>query len=569
MGKPERVRFARGLEKAPLVLKNAHVVNFFSGTIDFCDVAVAEGVVVGLGSYDGVEEIDLEGRYLTPGFIDGHVHIESSMLTPPQFARCVLPWGTTAVVADPHEIGNIRGVDGVRYMIRAAAAVPLDVFMMIPSCVPTTAFETAGATIGHEDVAALADDPSVLGLGEVMDYPQVLAGGAEVFAKIAAVGNRPVDGHSPAVTGKDLCAYVGAGIRTDHECRTPAELAERVRLGQYVHLREGSHTKNLLALLPAVNGKNRHRVTFCTDDKHPEDIRREGHINHNVRLAIGAGVDPVDAIRMATLNTACCYGLEGRGAVAPGYRADLVVIDDLNDMVPSMVLKDGVLVARDRVALFEVPTIRDGRVVDTVRVDPAKVSFELRLGRDAVKVIGLDTANASTKKLVRVVDRKDGIYVHDPARDILKLAVIERHRGTGNVGLGLVEGYGLKRGAVAMTIAHDSHNLIVIGDSDRDMRLAVERIVAIGGGIAVVKDGAVAECLPLEVGGIMTTADASVVVERLEAMRAIVRTMGVDASLEDPFLALGFLSLPVIPELKLTDMGLFDVPLFRLVPIEE
>ena len=342
-----------------------------------------------------------------------------------------------------------------------------------------------------------------------------------------------------------------------------------MKLGQYVHLREGSHTKNLLALLPAVNEHNRHRVTFCTDDKHIEDIRREGHISHNVRLAIRAGVDPVDAVRMATLNTATCYGLAGRGAIAPGYRADLVVFDDLERMEPAMVFKDGKLVARDRVALFEAPAVRNGHVMNTVRVDPASLSFELRLRKDGVKVIGLDVGNATTTKLVRAVRTKNGIYVHDPDQDILKFAVIERHRGTGNVGLGLVEGYGLKKGAVAMTIAHDSHNLIVIGDSDRDMRLAVERIVAIGGGIVLVKDGAVAESLPLEVGGIMTTADACVVVEKLAAMRAVIRTMGVDVALDDPFLALAFLSLPVIPELKLTDRGLFDVTQFRLVPIEE
>jgi len=569
MGKPERVNIARGFVKAPLVLRNARVVNVFSGTIDRQDVAIAEGVVVGLGRYEGTTEIDLAGKYLCPGFIDGHVHIESSMLTPPQFAKCVLPWGTTAVVADPHEIGNIRGVEGVRYMIEAAATVPLDVLMMIPSCVPATVFETAGARIGPEDVKTLLAEPTVLGLGEVMDYPQVLSGGEEIFAKIATVGPRPVDGHSPAVAGRDLCAYVGAGIRTDHECRTPEELVERVKLGQYVHLREGSHTKNLLALLAGVDAGNRHRVTFCTDDKHPEDIRREGHISHNVNLAIAAGIAPVDAIRMATINTACCYGLQGRGAIAPSYRADLVVFDDLDDIVPSMVFKDGVLVARDGRALFDAPVVKNGHVVDTVRIDPERVSFDLKLKRDRVRVIGLDLRNASTTKLVRTVKTKDGIFVHDPEKDILKLAVIERHRGTGNVGLGLVEGYGLRNGAVAMTIAHDSHNLIVIGDSDRDMRLAVRKTVAIGGGIVLVKDGAVAECLQLEVGGIMTTADASVVENKLDAMRRTIRTMGVDPDIEDPFLALGFLSLPVIPELKLTDMGLFDVTSFALVSVEE
>jgi adenine deaminase len=569
MGKPERVSIARGLVKAPLVLRNANVVNVLSGTIDHVDVAVSDGVVCGLGSYRGIEEIDLGGKYLCPGFIDAHVHIESSMLTPQQFARTVLPWGTTTVVADPHEIGNIRGVAGVRYMIECAATVPLDVFVMIPSCVPTTAFETAGATIGPDDVAALLRDSAVLGLGEVMDYPSVLAGGARVLAKIAAVGDRPVDGHSPGVTGLDLCAYVGTGIRTDHECRTPAELSERVRLGQYVFLREGSHTRNLRALLPGVNPGNWRRIAFCTDDKHPEDIRREGHVSRNVNLAIAAGIPPIEAIRMATLNAAECYGLADRGAVAPGRRADFIVFADLAEIVPELVFKDGAAVARGGCPLFTAPAVRNGCVENTVRIDPEAVDLDLRLARGRVKVIGLEPGNATTRRLVRDVRVEDGKFVHDPAADILKLAVVERHRGTGNVGLGLVEGYGLHHGAVAMTIAHDSHNLIVVGDNDADMRLAIAKTVAIGGGIVLVKDGACADFLPLEIGGIMTVADAETVIGRLDQMRSTIRTMGVDPSVEDPFLALAFLSLPVIPELKLTDRGLFDVSRFALVPVEE
>lgn len=569
MGNIERVNIARGIVKAPLVLKNARVVNVFSGTIDPCDVAIADGIVCGLGTYHGETEIDLRGRYLSPGFIDGHVHIESSMLTPPQFARIVLPWGTTTVIADPHEIANVRGVEGVLYMIESAAKTPLDVFIMIPSCVPTTPFETAGACIGPEAVKRLLAEPTVLGLGEVMDYPQVLAGGASIHGKIAVVGDRPVDGHAPTLTGNDLNAYIGAGIKTDHECRTAAELTERVRLGMYVHLREGSHTKNLLDLLPGLTAQNKDRVTFCTDDKHPEDIRRDGHINHNVNLAVRAGVDPIDAIRMATINTATCYRLERYGAVAPGYYADLVVFDDLQDIHPELVFKKGVLAAEGGIARFDAATIANGHVVDTVRIDPNSVSFDLPLRSNPVRVIGLDTHNASTTKRSRVVRIENGKFAFEPGRDLLKLAVIERHQGTGNVGLGLVEGYGLKGGAVAMTIAHDSHNLIVIGDNDRDMRIATAKTVAIGGGIVLVRDGIVAEFLPLEVGGIMTTAAADVVERRLTSMGKIIRTMGVDATLEDPFLALAFLSLPVIPELKLTDKGLFDVALFRLVPLEE
>jgi adenine deaminase len=402
-----------------------------------------------------------------------------------------------------------------------------------------------------------------------MDYPSVLAGGARVLAKIAAVGDRPVDGHSPGVTGPDLCAYVGTGIRTDHECRTPAELSERVRLGQYVFLREGSHTRNLRALLPGVNPGNWRRIAFCTDDKHPEDIRREGHVSRNVNLAIAAGIPPIEAIRMATLNAAECYGLADRGAVAPGRRADFIVFADLAEIVPELVFKDGAAVARGGCPLFTAPAVRNGCVENTVRIDPEAVDLDLRLARGRVKVIGLEPGNATTRRLVRDVRVEDGKFVHDPAADILKLAVVERHRGTGNVGLGLVEGYGLHHGAVAMTIAHDSHNLIVVGDNDADMRLAIAKTVAIGGGIVLVKDGACADFLPLEIGGIMTVADAETVIGRLDQMRSTIRTMGVDPSVEDPFLALAFLSLPVIPELKLTDRGLFDVSRFALVPVEE
>lgn len=568
MNSIEKVRVARKEIRAPLVLKHAKIVNVFSGAIEEGDVAVGDGFILGIGEYAGEEEIDLSGKYVCPGFIDGHVHIESSMLTPPEFSRIILPKGTTAIVADPHEIANVRGLEGIRFLMSSAHTTPLDVFMMIPSCVPATAFETSGAKITPADVLKMREVKNVIGLGEVMNYPGVLAGDPDLHEKIGIMIDRRVDGHAPGLTGADLNAYAVTGIKTDHECTTKEELEERIARGMYVLLREGSHTRNVKELVKGVTARNHRRCVFCTDDKHPEDIIREGHINHNVNLAIQAGIDPILAIRMASMNVAECYGLRWYGSVAPGYYADLLVFSDLRNIEPELVFKKGILVAQDGKALFEAKPYVNGYVTGSVHVRPKKIDLDLFLKTSRVRVIDLVPNNATTKKGIAEVKVEDGKYVQAEGSDLLKLAVVERHKNTGNVGLGLVRGYGLKHGAVAMTIAHDSHNLIVLGDNDADMHLAIKEIVRINGGIAIVKNGAVADSLPLEVGGIMTTAKAETVIDKLNAMDEIARSMGVNPELDDPFLALAFLSLPVIPELKLTDRGLFDVTKFGFTSLE-
>lgn len=564
------VAVARGDKKADLVLKNCRIVNVFTNEIEEGDIAITNGIIVGIGEYQGHKEIDLEHKYVAPGFIDGHVHIESSMLTPVGFAKIVIPKGTTTCIIDPHEIGNILGIEGVKYMIEASKKVPLEVHVMLPSCVPTTNFETAGAVINNKDILALKEEDYVLGLGEVMDYPSVIEGERDMHLKILAMKDRVIDGHSPRVTGKALNAYTVTGIKTDHECATAAELREKVARGMYVHLREGSATRNVTALSAGVTLKNHTRLLFCTDDKHPYDIRKEGHINYNIRLAIEHGVDPIIAIKMATINTANAYKLDNIGAIAPSYQADLVVMDNLKDIIPTMVYKKGKLVAENDKILFKAKPYRSSLVKHSVKLrSDIELHFRLSLKKDEVKVMQLIPNNVTTTKVHRKVLVQDGLYINNPDDDILKLAVVERHIYSGNIGLGLVEGYGLKNGAVAMTIAHDSHNLIIIGDNDEDMLVAMRESEKMGGGITVVSDGNVIGSLPLEVGGIMTNEDDKIIEETIKFLDEEVRKLGVHDDVDDPFITLAFLSLPVIPELKVTDQGLFDVEQFRLVRVEK
>ncbi len=563
-----RIATARGRLPADLVLKNTRLINVYSGEIETTDIAIADGVVVGLGDYEGKAEVDLDGAYAAPGFIDGHVHIESSMTTPASFARIVLPKGTTTVIADPHEIANVSGVKGIEFMLENAKASPLGVHVMIPSCVPTNAHENAGASITVEDVETLSSKPGVLGLGEVMDYPAVLSADPDIHGKISVMAGRPIDGHAPDILGKDLNAYAVSGIMTDHECTRPESLRARVSRGMYVHLRQGSATRNVKDLLEGVTQKNMRRLMFCTDDKHPEDIDKEGHINYNVNLAIAAGVDAVEAIRMASLNIAECYGLNHIGAIAPGKDADIIVFDDLNDIAPTRVYKKGILVAEDGHALFKHENIHDEALTDSIKVKEDAIDFTLPLKHGRVHVIGLVKNNITTKKSIRDVRVLDGVYTHDPGLDILKLAVIERHRASGNIGIGLVEGFGIENGAIAMSIAHDSHNLIVIGDDDEAMKTATDALIACKGGIIIVQDGVVVAKLPLEIAGLMTREDPEEVAKKLADMRQIVRSMGLHEDIDDPFITLAFLALPVIPLIKLTDRGLFDVENNRFIDIE-
>ncbi|MDX1358385.1 MAG: adenine deaminase [Clostridia bacterium] len=562
-------KVARGDKKADLVLKNCTIVNVFSHRIEHGDIAIAGGIIAGIGKYDGRKEIDIGGGFVCPGFIDGHVHIESSMLTPPQFAKSVIPKGTTTVVADPHEIANVCGIDGIEFMLDSSEKLPLDVFIMLPSCVPSTDYENSGAVLSADDLAPLLKRDRVLGLGEMMNYPGVIEGDKKVHQKLAIAEGRMIDGHAPDISGKHLNAYVASGIKTDHECTKAREMEEKISRGMYAIIREGSATRNLEELIKGVNKENLRRILFCTDDKHPKNIRSEGHINYNVKKAVEQGIDPIDAITMATLNTAECYGLNDRGAIAPGYKADLLVIDNLREITVNKVFKNGKLVAENDEAKFGAKAVADGRVLDTVVLnDKIELDFSLRIKSDVVKVIQLVEDNIITKKVIRKVDTEDGHYKNNPKLDILKLAVIERHRKTGNVGIGLVEGYGLKHGAIALTIAHDSHNIIVIGDNDRDMLAAVAELQRCEGGMTICSGGKVLGTLTLEVAGLMTDSPIEVVEDTIDEMTKIAENLGVNKGL-DPFMTLSFLALPVIPELKLTDRGLFDVTNFGFVGTEE
>ncbi|QMS84400.1 adenine deaminase [Candidatus Xianfuyuplasma coldseepsis] len=559
---------ARGIKPAELVLKNAQIVNVFNQSIEIADIAIQDGIIVGIGDYSGTQEIDCSNQYVAPGFIDGHVHIESSMLTPSEFSKLVVPKGTTRVIADPHEIANVKGVKGLGFMLRSSLDTPLHVHIMIPSCVPATAFETAGASIDAEDIYNLHKREGILGLGEVMDYPGVIHGNKALLDKLSIMQDSIIDGHAPGVTNKDLNAYLLHHIKTDHECTTKAELDEKVSRGMYVHLREGSATRNVKALVPGITEKTSHRLLFCTDDKHPMDIVNEGHINYNVNLATSLGVDPLVAIQMATINIATCYQLSNVGAIAPGYVADLIVFDDVKNIQPTKVFIDGELVADHGTMLFETHKYDSIHVRDTVKFNMQDINLDLPLSSNRVKVMQLVENNVTTSQVIRDVTVKNGLYFNNPDDDILKIAVVERHHYTKNVGVGLLEGYGLKDGAIAMTIAHDSHNLIVVGDNDKDMLVAIKELRDHQGGITIVHDGHVIDTLPLEIAGIMTNEDYEVVQEKLHHLEQAALKLGVNTNVDDPFLTLAFMALPVIPDLKLTDKGLFDVVAFQPTTIE-
>lgn len=559
---------ARGLRPAQTLFTNLRWINVFTGVWETAPIAVEDGVIVGVGDYTAQKTVDLHGAFVAPGLIDGHVHIESSMLVPHAFARIVIPKGTTSVVADPHEIANVCGKQGIEYMRKDAMHCPLSVYLMIPSCVPATPFETAGAKLDAGDVRSLKHKKGILGLGEVMDYPAVLSSEEGMTKKLLAMKDGVIDGHSPGLIGKDLQAYVGTGIKTDHESSLLSDLEERVRLGMYVHLREGSQTRNVRDLLPGVTKENHRRLLFCTDDKHPSDILKEGHINFNVNLALAYGIDFLTAIRMATINVADAYGLSSKGAIAPGRDADFIVFGNLKKIEPSAVYVKGLKVAEDGRARFYQKSADASCVRDTIRLSELPASLDLKLRSPKVHVIGLIENNVTTTDLIETVNVKNGRFVHDPKADILKLCVFERHTASRRVGIGLVKGYGLKNGAIAMSVAHDSHNVIAIGSSDQDILKAVETIASMEGGIAVVSNGTVLGKLRLEIAGLMTEEDPQIVRETLEELDDAARRLGVSDAIADPFLQLAFLALPVIPDLKLTDYGLFDVKQFRHIEIE-
>jgi adenine deaminase len=565
------IRVARGEEPADLLLTGARLVNVLTGEIYPADVAISGGWIAGVGdSYRSSREtLRLDGLYLLPGLIDAHVHVESSMLSPPEFARAVLPHGTTTIICDPHEMANVLGFDGVRYILQSSEKIPLNVFVTASSCVPATQMETSGASFSGKEIETLLRWNRVIGLAEMMNVPGILAGLPEEMEKlrVARGMDRPIDGHAPLLSGKDLNAYIAAGVRTDHETGRIEEALEKLRLGMILMIREGSAARNLADLLPVVTPENSRRCLLVSDDTHPRDLYVDGHLDHSLRKAVGLGLDPMTAIRMVTLNPAEAFRLRGLGAVAPGYRADVTVMRDLRGFQVERVIKDGRVAASGGRLTVEIPHETDDSVRNTMRVKPFRPEdLRLHIGGNRARVIGLTPDQLYTRHLIEEVIVEDGYVRPDLPRDILKLAVIERHKATGNIGLGLVQGFGLREGAVASSVAHDSHNIIVVGTNDRDMWEAAQQLITIGGGHVVISNGAVRGLLPLPIAGLLSDRPVEEVISGEEEILTTIRKLGV--VLSSPFLTLSFLALPVIPELKLTDKGLVDVSRFMPVSIE-
>jgi adenine deaminase len=554
-----RLAVARGDEPADLVVRGGRVLSVFTREWLEVDVAIVDGWIAGIGGYEGHETLDATDRWVVPGFVDAHLHLESSKLLVDEFARLVLPLGTTAVVADPHEIANVLGTDGVHWLLDASANVPLDVYFMASSCVPASSFESPRRALSEGDLDALLRRRRVIGLAEMMNFPGVIAGDDHELAKLALAQH--VDGHAPGVLGRQLQAYAAAGIRSDHEAYTLEEGRERLRAGMWVLIREASAARNLEALIPLVHEFGPHRLAFCTDDREPEHIADDGHVNSMVRDAVALGVDPRDALVMASHNAASYHGLDHLGAVAPGRQADLLLLPDLERFEPQVVLKRGRPV--DDIPAAHVPDW----VKHTVRVGALGPEvFRIPWDGGRARVIGLVPGQIVTEALVDEPLQRSGEAVADPERDLAKIAVIERHLGTGRIGKGFVRGFGLRRGALGSTLSHDAHNLVVVGTSDASMAYAVRRLANIGGGIVVVDGAEVVAELPLPVAGILSDAPLAEVVERSHAVVAAAEQLG--CSVEAPFQLMAFLALSVIPSLKLTDRGLVDVDRFELVPLE-
>ena len=557
---------------ADLVFKNANIVNVFTHEIIVSDVAVHKGVIVGIGQYDGNNNIDLSGKYMAPGLIDSHIHIESSMLSPEEFSKVIVPRGTTTIIVDPHEIANVCGLDGIEYILDSTEDLPLNTYIMLPSCVPATDFESSGAILKAKDLEKYINHPRVLGLGEMMNYPGIINKDKNVMDKLELFykNKKSIDGHAPYVRGKNLNAYILSGINTDHECSVEEEMIEKLRLGMYIMIREGSATKDLKNLIEGVNQYNYQRILFCTDDKHPEDLLKEGHINYNIKLSIENGIDPITAIQMATINPANCYNLKNIGAIAPGYKADLIIFDNLEEFNIEEVYKDGKLVGKNKKPLFTIQKRDFSKVLKTVHLseinkEDIQIYFEKEQGEEEVNVISLQPYSIITKKMKRKVQILDNKFQFDKQKDILKLAVIERHKNTGNIGLGLVENFKLKNGSIATTISHDSHNLIVVGDNDEDMINAVNKVISMDGGIAISSSNKILGSLSLNIGGLMSDKDIEYVNSKFSKLVDLAyNTLKVNKDI-DPFLTLAFLALPVIPEVKLTDKGLFDVEKFKFI----
>ena len=551
---------AAGRAPADLVLKNATYVNVFSNELCHGDIAVAEGLIVGMGEYHGKVEVDVSGKLVLPGFIDAHIHLESSLVSPTEFAKAVLPHGTTTVITDPHEIANVMGTDGIEYMLQATEDLPVDVRFMLPSCVPATPLDESGANLDYRAIDSFYDHPRVQGLAEMMNYVGVVNGDGQVVEKIVAsqAHHKKIDGHAPGLSGKDLNAYIAAGVYSDHECSDMEDAMNKLRLGQYIMIREGTAARNLEALMPLLTSQYVDRCMFCTDDKHPNDLLEKGHIDYIVKKAISLGADPIVAVKAACHNAARYFLLNNRGAIAPGYLGDFVIIDDFQHFEIEMVYKRGVLMYDGQLRDFPAPEIDPylvKRAHDTFHV--AHLTAEDFSDGRPHAVIGMIPGE--------IVTQDAGYADHaDPEQDILKIAVIERHKNTHHIGLGYIKGYGLKRGAVATSISHDSHNIIVVGATDEDMAAAANRIVENRGGITVMENGQVLGKVTLSIAGIMSDDSLVMVNSALEDAKDEAFGLGVSRGI-DPFMTLSFMALPVIPSLRITTRGVFDVSSQRYI----
>lgn len=558
--KQRLIAVAAGREKADLVLKNAKYLNVFSNEFLSGDIAVSNGLIAGVGKYDGKTEIDVSGKLVLPGFIDAHIHLESSMVTPAEFAKAVVAHGTTTVITDPHEITNVMGIDGVEYMIQASQNLPIDVHFMMPSCVPATEIDESGAELDRKDIDLYLDNKKVLGLAEMMNYVGVINGDKNVLSKIVTsqAHHKKIDGHAPELSGNDLNAYIAAGVYSDHECSTFENALEKLRKGQFIMIREGTAAHNLKALMPLLTQQYYSRCMFATDDKHPSDLLYGGHIDYIVKQALKNGADPIVALKTATHHAARYFLLNNKGAIASGYLADIVVVDNLEDFNVETVFKRGKLVFDGEVKDFSAPTVDEKlakKCFDTFHLDsvtPSSFKVDGKLG-----LIGL----VGGELLTRNLGTADKIDVEN---DILKIACIERHKGTNHIGVGYVKGYSLKSGAVATSVAHDSHNIISVGCNDGDIAVAVNAIKDSKGGIAVVENGKIKALLELPIAGLMSDEPLTTVNKKLENAKSSAYELGADKSI-DPFMTLSFLSLPVIPSLRITTKGVFDAENWKML----
>jgi len=566
------IEVAGGKIPADFVIKNCKVVDVYNGAILEGDIALCEGLIAGIGQYEGLKEIDAKGQYAAPGFIDSHIHVESSYVSPEELGRLVVPHGTTTIIADPHEITNVCGLKGLDYMIEASDATALDIKWMLPSCVPATPFEHAGAVVDAVAMEEPMASDKILGLGEYMNFPGVINAIDSELDKllVAKKHGKPIDGHSPGVTGNALNAYAAARIHTDHECSTVEEMRDRISRGMYVLLRQGSACHNLKTLLKGVTSHNSRRCLLCADDCQPKTILSMGHLDNHLRICAEEGFDPITAIQMASLNAAECFDLEDRGAIAPGLRADIVLMDNLKDFNVKKVFVAGLEVASE--GSYGLPVVRKdiSATKGSFHVkDFSKEKLRLKINSERANLIGILPGGVVTAKEVAEIKRDgNGEFVYDPSSDIVKVAVVERHQNTGNVAVALLKGYGIKAGAVALSIAHDSHNIIVVGVNDEDMAFAVEQLIKQDGGIILVKERNVLESMALPIAGLMSDRSGEWVDEKLTSLHRLAHdTLGINQNVE-PIMTLCFMSLPVIPEIKLTDMGLFDVTKFDFITIE-